>query len=167
MRRDVGEIRNQVSGIAANTNVAKITVRGVIDRPGNAARLFESLTAANISVDVIVQNTSLRNETDMTFTVKTADLEYALRVVKSIIAELGGGEVISAQNLAKISIVGTGMLDAPGYAARMFRILADNDVNIDIITTSEIRITCIIPENRLLESARALHAAFELDKPQE
>jgi aspartate kinase len=165
MTRRVGEIRNQVSGIAADTNVAKITVRGVVDRPGNAARLFEPLAEANVSVDVIVQNASVEGETDMTFTVKNTDLPPALEVVEKVAQELGGGEVISAGNLAKISIVGTGMLDAPGYAAKMFRALADNNVNIEMITTSEIRITCIIAEDQVLNAARALHAAFELEKP--
>ncbi len=165
MTRRVGEIRNQVSGIAADTNVAKITVRGVVDRPGNAARLFEPLAEANVSVDVIVQNASVEGETGMTFPVKNTDRPPALEVVEKVAQELGGGEVISAGNLAKISIVGTGMLDAPGYAAKMFRALADNNVNIEMITTSEIRITCIIAEDQVLNAARALHAAFELEKP--
>ena len=164
MNTRVGEIRNRIRGIATDTNVAKITVKGVIDRPGIAASLFEPLTEADVSVDVIVQNASVEGTTDMTFTVKRTDLQHALEVVKEVARGLGSGEVISADNLAKISIVGTGMQDAPGYASRMFRTLADSGINIDMITTSEIRITCIVDEAQVAKAARALHTAFQLEK---
>ena len=161
----VGEIRNRVRGIATDANVANITVQGVVDRAGIAASLFEPLADANISVDVIVQNASVEGTTDMTFTVNRADLARALEVVDPVASDLGSRGVISADDLAKVSIVGTGMRDAPGYAARMFRALADANINIGMITTSEIRITCIVAEAEVGEAARALHAAFELERP--
>ncbi|MCH7786807.1 MAG: aspartate kinase, partial [Chloroflexi bacterium] len=165
MNTRVGEIRNRIRGVATDTNVAKITVQGVIDRPGIAASLFEPLTDADVSVDVIVQNASVDGTTDMTFTVKRTDLQRALEVTKEVARGLGSGKVISADNLAKVSIVGTGMLDAPGYASRMFRALADSGINIDMITTSEIRITCMVAESQVAKAARALHAAFQLENP--
>ena len=161
----VGEIRNRVRGIAADTNVAKITVLGLVDRPGIAARLFETLADAGVSVDVIVQNASVDGATDLTFTVKGTDLDRAVEVVGVVARDLGSRGVESADKLAKVSIVGTGMLGAHGYAAKMFRALADIDVNIEMITTSEIRITCIVDEAKVGDAARALHAAFELERP--
>ena len=165
MNAKVGEIRDRVRAIATDTNVAKITVLGVIDRPGIAASLFEPLAEADISVDVIVQNASVDGATDLTFTVKGTELAPALEVVETVAQELESRGVVSADNLAKVSIVGTGMQDVPGYAARLFRILADNGINIDMITTSDIRITCIVKEAQVAEAARAVHAAFQLEKP--
>lgn len=164
MNSNVGELRNRVRGIATDTNVAKITVLGVVDRPGISASLFEPLADADISVDVIVQNASVDGTTDLTFTVERTDLARAMEVVRPVIDDLGAREAVSADNLAKVSIVGTGMQDAPGYASRMFRALADEGINIEMISTSEIRITCIIAESRVGDAARALHAAFRLDE---
>ncbi len=163
MNRQVGEIRNRVSGIATDTNVSKITVLGVVDRPGIAASLFEPLTEVGISVDVIVQNASVGGSTDMTFTVMRTDLARAEQVVQKVANDLGSGEVVTASDLAKLSIVGTGMQNAPGYASTMFRTLADAGINIEMITTSEIRITCLVKEAQVAEAARALHTAFDLD----
>ena len=159
----VGELRNRVRGIATDTNVAKITVLGVVDRPGISASLFEPLAEADISVDVIVQNSSVDGTTDLTFTVTRTDVRRALEVIDPVVESLGSRGSASADNLAKVSIVGTGMQDAPGYAARMFRALADAGINIEMISTSEIRITCIVSESQVGEAARALHAAFELE----
>ena len=167
MNSNVGEIRNRVRGIATDTNVAKITVLGVIDRPGIAASLFEPLAEADISVDVIVQNASVDGTTDMTFTVTRTDLPHALEVVEPVIRELGSRGTESDDTLAKLSIVGSGMQDAPGYASQMFRALADKGINIDAITTSEIRITCLISESQVAAAACALHDAFQLDMPRE
>lgn len=167
MNSNVGEIRNRVRGIATDTNVAKITVLGVIDRPGIAASLFEPLAEADISVDVIVQNASVDGTTDMTFTVTRTDLPRALEVVEPVIRELGSRGTESDDTLAKLSIVGSGMQDAPGYASQMFRALADKSINIDAITTSEIRITCLISESQVAAAACALHDAFQLDMPRE
>ena len=163
MNRQVGEIRNRVSGIATDTNLSKITVLGVVDRPGIAASLFEPLTEVGISVDVIVQNASVGGATDMTFTVMRTDLARAEQVVQKVANDLGSGEVVTASDLAKLSIVGTGMQNAPGYASTMFRTLADAGINIEMITTSEIRITCLVKEAQVAVAARALHTAFDLD----
>ena len=165
MNANVGEIRNRVRGIATDTNVAKITMLGVKDRPGIAASLFEPLAEANISVDVIVQNASEDGTTDMTFTVERSDLDKALEVVDTVAKELGSRGTVSAGKLAKISIVGTGMQDSPGYASRMFRALADKKINIDMITTSEIRITCLVDEDKVALASRALHDTFQLEQP--
>ena len=165
MNSNVGEIRNRVRGIATDTNVAKITVLGVIDRPGIAASLFEPLANADISVDVIVQNASVDGTTDMTFTVTRTDLARALEVVEPVVKELGSRGMVSDEGLAKLSIVGSGMQDAPGYASQMFRALASRGINIDAITTSEIRITCLISESQIAEAACTLHDAFRLDMP--
>ena len=156
MKPSVGEIRNRVRGIATDTNVSKITVLGVVDRPGIAASLFEPLANEGISVDIIVQNASGEGATDMTFTVKRTDLPHALEVVGTGATELGSRGVVSDADLAKISVVGTGMQDAPGYASTMFRTLADNGINIEMITTSEIRITCIVSKDRVADAVRAI-----------
>ena len=165
MNSNVGEIRNKVRGVAVDTNVAKITIRGVNDRPGISASIFEPLAAADISVDIIVQNASEDGTTDMTFTVERTDLERAMEVVKPVADEIGSRGLVSADNLAKISIVGTGMQNAPGYASRMFRALAENGINIEMITTSEIRITCIVNEGNASLAARCLHSVFQMEKP--
>ena len=165
MNRNVGEKRNRVSGIATDTNVAKITVQGVRDRPGIAASLFEPLAEVGISVDVIVQNASIGGTTDLTFTVKRDDLSRAESVVSKVAEDLGSEELVTSMGLAKVSVVGTGMQDAPGYASTMFRTLADAGINIEMITTSEIRITCIVAEEQVGLASRALHTAFDLDAP--
>ncbi len=165
MNTNVTEMRNRVSGIATDVDVAKITVLGVMDRPGVSAALFEPLAAADVSVDVIVQNAGEGGATDLTFTVKKSDLSKALDVVNKTSKQIGNRGVVSDDNLAKISIVGTGMREGSGYASRMFRALADRGINIEMITTSEIRITCIVHRARVAEAAQALHASFELEKP--
>ncbi|HVC35746.1 MAG TPA: aspartate kinase [Chloroflexota bacterium] len=158
------EVRNKVRGIAHDTDVAKITVVGVPDRPGIAAALFQPLADANISVDVIVQNASVRGTTDLSFTVARGDLNRTLRLVQPLAGEIQATDIASSTDLAKVSIVGTGMQHAPGYAARMFRALAERNVNIDMITTSEIRITCLIDAGQVAEAVQALHEAFQLDR---
>jgi aspartate kinase len=157
----------KVTGILGNTNVAKITVRALPDRPGVAAALFEPLARIGVSVDTIVQNTSVERATDISFTVSRTDLPAASREVRDVSAEVGAGDVITDSTLASVSVVGSGMQYGPGYASRMFRILADGKVNIDMITTSEIRISCIIAESQLDEAVRLLHRGFELDQDAE
>jgi aspartate kinase len=155
---------NRVRGIAHDVDVAKITVRGVPDRPGVAAEIFDPLANAHLSVDTIVQNIGDHGLTDVTFTLAKNDLRTALPHVHEACKSIGAKEVIADERMAKVSIVGTGIQSAPGYAARMFRTLSEAGINIEIISTSEIRITCIIPEDRIADAVRALHAAFELEK---
>lgn len=157
------EVRNKVRSIAHDLDVAKITVVGVPDRPGIAATLFEPLAKANVSVDTIVQNASINNITDLTFTVAKSQLDKAMAVVQPIAKSIGARECVSDSKLGKVSVIGTGMQNTPGYAARMFRVLSEKGINIQLITTSEIRITVIIEESRVIEAVRALHRAFELD----
>ena len=157
------EDRNRVRGVAHESNVAKITVRGVPDRPGVAAALFEPLGAASISVDVIVQNVGVTGATDITFTVAEDELPQAVALVQRANQEIGANEVLSSGGLAKLSIVGTGMLGTPGIAARMFKTLAEQKSNIEMISTSEIRITCLVDRARAGDGVRALHTAFDLD----
>ena len=158
------EERNKARGIAHDTNVAKVTVVGVPDRPGIAASIFEPLAKAGISVDTIVQNASIANVTDVTFSVARSDLDKAMAIVAPVAKSIGAKECASDATLAKVSIIGTGMLNSPGYAATMFRALSEQGINIQLISTSEIRITCIISENRVKDAVKVLHKAFELEK---
>ncbi len=157
------EVRKAVTGIAVDRNVGKITVRGVIDRPGVAAGLLQPLADAGISVDVIVQNASSDGTTDFTFTVDQANVEKAAEALGSD-SVLEYTEIVTGSDLAKVSIVGTGMENTPGYAAKMFSTLSEVGVNIDMITTSEIRITTIIQKDQLQSAVQALHDTFELEK---
>ncbi len=159
------EVRKAVTGIAVDSNVAKITVRGVVDRPGVAAGLLKPLADEGVSVDVIVQNTSSDGTTDFTFTVGQASVVKAAQLIEDQ-SVIEYAEVITGSNLAKVSIVGTGMENAPGYAARMFSTLSEAKVNIDMITTSEIRITTIIDRDQVQKAVQSLHDAFELEKSQ-
>jgi len=158
------EIRKAVTGIAVDKNVAKITVKGVIDQPGIAAELLKPLSDEGISIDVIVQNSSSDGTTDFTYTVSESNLERAVSLMNSL-DRINYKNVESGKDLAKLSIVGTGMENSPGYASKMFSVLSSLDVNIDMITTSEIRITTIINKNDIEKSVVALHDAFELEKP--
>jgi aspartate kinase len=158
------EERRRVRGIAEESNVAKITVVGVPDRPGIAAAIFEPLGAAGISVDVIVQNIGRSRHTDLTFSVAETDLKAAEKLVKVAAKAIGAKRVSSAGGIAKLSIVGTGMLGMPGIAGRMFRALADAGINIEMISTSEIRITCLVARDQVQKGVRVLHKTFELDQ---
>ncbi len=157
------EVRNKVRSIAHDLDVAKITVVGVPDRPGIAAAIFEPLATANVSVDTIVQNASIHNITDVTFTVAKSELAKAMKVVEPIARSMGAADCVSDAKLGKVSIIGTGMQNTPGYAARMFKVLSEQGINIQLISTSEIRITCIIEESKVKDATLALHRAFELD----
>ena len=158
------EVRNKVRGVAHDPDVARITVRGVPDRPGIAATLFEPLSDAQVSIDTIVQNASAERLTDVSFTVSRSDLARALEVVRPVAQNIGAAECVSNDHLGNVSIVGTGMQNSPGYASRMFRALFEAGINIELITTSQIRITCIVDEDRVQDAVRALHRAFELDQ---
>jgi aspartate kinase len=152
------EQRNKVRGIAHDRNVA--------NRPGVAAAVFEPLADAGINVDMIVQNVGHHGATDLSFTIPAVDLAAAKRVLEPIVRDLGFRELTTDSSVAKVSIVGAGIHNAPGYAARMFRTLAAAGVNIEMISTSEIRITCMIAEDQVETAVRALHAAFELERPE-
>lgn len=161
------EVRNKVRGVAHDLNVAKVTVLGVPDQPGIATSLFEPLAEARVSVDTIVQNASVGGITDLTFTVARTDLNKAMHIVEPIARSIGARGCVSNAKLGKVSIVGTGMQNTPGYAARMFRALYDAGINIELITTSEIRVTCIIDEKKVTAAVRALHKAFQLEENEE
>ena len=157
------ERADKVRGIAHEEAIAKITVRGVPDRPGVAAHLFGPLAEAGVSVDTIVQNASVEQLTDMTFTVARADLGEAVRVAGEVVPRIGAAEVVADPDFGSVSIVGTGMSTTPGFAARMFRALYEHGINIELISTSEIRITCLVRASQVGDAVRALHAAFDLD----
>lgn len=158
------EVRNKVRGIAHDLNVAKVTILGLPDRPGIATAIFEPLAQANVNIDTIVQNASVERITDLTFTVAESDLNKAIAVVEPVAKAIGARGCVSDAKLGKVSIIGAGMQSAPGYASMMFRTLSDEGINIELITTSEIRITCIIDRSRVGDAIRALHRAFELEK---
>jgi aspartate kinase len=161
------EQRNKVRGLAHDRNVAKVTLVEVPDRPGVARSVFEPLAEAGINVDMIVQNVGHHGATDLSFTIPRVDLARAKRLLEPIARDLGFREMTTDSAVAKVSIVGAGIQNAPGYAARMFGALADAGVNIEMISTSEIRITTMIAEDQVETAVRALHAAFELEIPDE
>jgi aspartate kinase len=157
------EIRNKVRSVAYDLDVAKITVVGIPDKPGIAASIFVPLAKAGISVDTIVQNSSIDKVADLTFTVTKDQIDDAMKVAKPIAKKIGAKDIVSDSQLGKVSIVGTGMQNTPGFAAKMFETLSGNGINIELISTSEIRITCIIKESKVKEAVRALHKAFEVE----
>jgi aspartate kinase len=157
------ENRNKVRSVAFDLDVAKITVVGVPDKPGIAASIFVPLAKAGISIDTIVQNASINKITDLTFTVTRDQMTDALKVIKSVAKKIGAKDVAADAKLGKVSIVGTGMQNTPGFAARMFETLSAEGVNIELISTSEIRITCIVDEAKVKDAVRALHKAFEVE----
>jgi aspartate kinase len=161
---DSMEVRNKVRGIAHDLDVAKVTLTGIPNQPGVAASIFEPLSKAGVSVDTIVQNAFMANSTDLTFTVTRGDLKKATDIIQQLAKKIGAREVVTDSKLGKVSIVGTGMQNTPGYASRMFSALSQAGINIQLITTSEIRITCIIEEARVKDAVTALHKAFELEK---
>jgi aspartate kinase len=158
------EIRNKVRSVCYDLDVAKISVLGIPDKPGIAASIFVPLAKAGISVDTIVQNSSVNKLADLTFTVTKDQINEAMKVVKPIAKKLGASDIVSDTELGKVSIVGTGMQNTPGFAAKMFDTLSSNGINIELISTSEIRITCIIKESKVKEAVRALHKAFETEE---
>jgi aspartate kinase len=158
------EVKNKVNGVTYEKDVARITVRGVPDSPGIAAKIFEPLAEANVSVDVIVQNISVERATDLSFTVERGDLAKALEISNRVASEIKASGCVGDDHLGSVSIVGTGMQNAPGFASTMFRTLADAGINIEMITTSQIRITCIVAESQVADAVRVLHTAFGLDE---
>ena len=153
-----------VSGVVADSSEAKLTVTGVPDRPGIAARLFRALADNHVNVDMIVQNVSVHGATDISFTVPKDDLEAGLRVTSAMQAEIGGSDVLADREIARVSLIGAGMKTHPGIAAKMFETLADQGVNIDMISTSPIRISCVVRGHQVDEAVQSLHAAFGLER---
>jgi len=154
-----------VSGVALSRNDARVTVTRVPDRPGIAVRLFRPVADANIVVDMIIQNTSIDGSTDLTFTVPQGDLKKTLELMGPVAREIGAEQVLSDENIAKISIVGVGMKNNAGVAARMFEALSGENINILMISTSEIKISCVIEDKYGELAVRVLHDAFGLDTP--
>ena len=152
-----------ISGVVTDMTEAKVTVLGVPDRPGISAALFEPLAEANVNVDMIVQNTSTHGTTDISFTMPMADMAQSEAIVQKVAADIGATAVTHDDDIAKLSLVGAGMKSSPGIAAKMFRVLADEDVNIQMISTSTIRVSVILPAADMERAARALHHAFGLD----
>ena len=157
------EDRPKVRGIAHDNDVAKVTVLGVPDRPGIAAAVFGPLGEAHVNVDIIVQNVSHSGHTDLSFTLAASELERARPLLDQVAAAIGAEGIDADHNIAKVTVVGTGILGSPGVFARIFETLAGERINIRMISTSEIRVTCIIDRDRVEDAVRALHRAFELE----
>ena len=153
-----------ISGVAFTSDEAKLTIRGVKDQPGIASRILSPISEANIEVDMIVQNIGADQSTDFTFTVAKADYSQAEQVLKGVSAEIKAGEVLGDPHIAKLSIVGVGMRSHAGVASRMFDILAEEGINIQMISTSEIKISVVIDEKYLELAARALHNGFDMEQ---
>lgn len=156
------ESKQKVKGIAHNKSIAKITIIGVPDKPGIAHKIFAPLGERSINVDDIVQNVSKDGITDLSFTVPEKELNAAIDVIQKVATEIGAKEVNFDKNVGKVSIVGWGIQSTPGIAAKMFGILASENINIEMITTSEIKITCIIRRDLVEKAVRALHDGFNL-----
>lgn len=153
-----------VSGVTLNKNEAKITVCDVPDRPGAAAKIFKELSSSGVNVDMIVQNVSHTRQTDISFTVNKQGLRKAIRITRRVAKNIKTGEVLSDEDIARVSVVGVGMKTNPGVAAKMFEVLAQNKINIEMISTSDISISCIIKKKFAETSVRALHEKFGLAK---
>jgi aspartate kinase len=152
-----------ISAVTHDTSEAKVTVARVPDKPGIAARLFRTLADRNVNLDMIVQNVSHDGTTDISFTVPKADLASAIDACQSHASEFGAADIAADDGIAKVSLVGAGMKSHPGVSAKMFQTLADNDINIEMISTSPIRITCVVRADQVESAVQCLHEAFELD----
>ena len=152
-----------VSAITDDTSEAKVTVGGVPDRPGVAAHLFRELANHGINVDMIVQNTSERGTTDISFTVAKTDLDAARTQCLEVQESIGAAQVTTDDGIGRVSIVGAGMKSSPGVTALMFETLSEHGINIEMISTSSIRISCVVRADRVADAVRYLHTAFGLD----
>ena len=164
VNEDSGMERLVVSGVTHSKNEARITLKKVPDQPGIAAKIFTPVADAGILVDMIIQNTRAEGMTDLTFTVPKSDYKKALEIEKKIAGEIGAEAVFGDENVAKVSVTGVGMKNHSGVAARMFSALAKENINIMLISTSEIRISCVVEEKYAELAVRVLHTEFELDK---
>jgi aspartate kinase len=161
---DVSMEQALVTAVTHELAEAKVTVTGVPDRPGSAALLFRGLAERSVNVDMIVQNTSLHGTTDISFTVPSYDLAVSTQVAESLVPELGATGVVTDADVARVSLIGAGMKTHPGVTALTFETLAAHDINIEMISTSSIRISCMVRSEVVEDAVRALHAAFELDQ---
>lgn len=161
-----GMERLVVSGVTHDKNQARITLKKVPDQPGIAAKIFTPIAEAGMVVDMIIQNTRAEGQTDLTFTVPKIEFKKALALQEKVAAEIGAEEVFGDENIAKVSVIGVGMKDHSGVASTMFDTLARENINIMMISTSEIRISCVIEEKYAELAVRVLHTAFGLDKEQ-
>ncbi len=152
-----------ISGVVHDVSEAKVTLRAVPDRPGVSAKVFRPLADANVNVDMIVQNTSKDGTTDISFTVPKADMASAESIVARVAAEVGAGGVDHDDAIAKVSLVGAGMKTSPGIAAKVFETMANERINIEMISTSTIRISIVVAADSMQHAVRALHSAFDLD----
>jgi len=152
-----------VSGVTLNKEEAKVTICNVPDRPGTAAKIFKGISDAHINVDMIIQNISRTGRTDISFTVLRDDLSETMKITRALSKELGAGRVIRDPDIAKVSLVGVGMRSHPGVAAKMFETLAKKSINIEMISTSEIKISCVVKETDGEKAVRAIHRAFGLE----
>jgi aspartate kinase len=159
-----GMERLVVSGVTHDKNQARITLKKVPDQPGIAAKIFTPIAAAGIVVDMIIQNTRAEGKTDLTFTVPRNDFKRSIEIEKKVAEDIGAEDVFGDQNIAKVSVIGVGMKDHSGVASTMFTALAKENINIMMISTSEIRISCVIAEKYTELAVRVLHTAFGLDK---
>jgi aspartate kinase len=156
-----------ISGVDTDMSEAKVTVHGVPYQPGVSAALFEPLADANVNVDMIVQNTSTAGTTDISFTMPIADMNEAEKIVSRVADQIGATGVTHDRDIAKVSLVGAGMKSSPGIAAKMFRVLADEGVNIEMISTSTIRVSVVMAAAEMERAARSLHSAFGLDSTED
>jgi len=154
-----------VSGVTCDKNQARITLKKVPDQPGVAAKVFSPVSEAGIIIDMIIQNMRSGGQTDLTFTVPETDFKQAMAIAEQVAKEIGAEEVLGDQNIAKVSVIGVGMKNHSGVAAKMFATLASENINIRLISTSEIRISCVVTEKYAELAVRVLHSAFGLDKP--
>ena len=158
------EIYKPVAGVASDLSQIRIVICEVPDKPGNAAKIFEALSKDDVSVDMIIQSYGRSDDTnDIAFTVDASDYDKTMSIVKNVIKEIGASGVLVDEDIAKVSIVGAGMVDRPGIAASMFKALAESGINIKMISTSEIKISCLVEKNQSNAAIAALHTAFNLD----
>lgn len=152
-----------ISAVTHDASEAKVTLLAVPDRPGVAAKVFRRIADLNLNIDMIVQNVSEEGVTDISFTLPKADLDTGVSSMESVMADIGGRGVTANRDIARVSLIGAQMKSHPGVAAQMFEVLADNKINIDMITTSAIRISCVVAEGDMEKAVLALHSAFGLD----
>ena len=158
------EINRPVAGVAADLSQIRIVITEIPDKPGNAAKIFEMLSAGDISVDMIIQSYGRSDDTnDIAFTVSEAEYDKAMQILKDVVKEINAGGVLVDEDIAKVSIVGAGMVDRPGIAASMFKALAESGINIKMISTSEIKISCLVEKAHSKDAIKALHTEFHLD----